>query len=259
MGGLRKVMPVTAILFSIGALSLGGIPILAGFWSKDEILIAVSHNLHPVFMVLTLLTALFSALYMARAMFIVFFGQPREERHHVHDAPPTMSITMGLLGALALGFGLVSWNWPGAYGGIGTFLFFEEAEGFHLVPWIAIVSIVLAVGAFVYAYLLYVKQSASVEGFRGRFSGLIRIVENKYYIDETYQWVIDQLVLRLGEVIAWVDRALVNDVGINGPGHVVRRLGITLRLHVTGHVYSYALAMTLGVIGLALFWWYQSR
>ncbi|MFQ6025919.1 MAG: NADH-quinone oxidoreductase subunit L [Dehalococcoidia bacterium] len=267
MGGLRRVMPVTAILFSIGALSLGGIPILAGFWSKDEILVAVDDNRNVVFIILTLLTALLSAMYMARAMFVVFFGQYREERQHVHDAPPTMSITMALLGVLALGFGLISWNWPGSYDGIGSFLFYideqhevlQEHHAFHLVPWIAIVSIILAVGAFVYAYLLYVRRSASVEGFRSQFGWLIKVVENKYYFDEAYQWVVDKIVLVFGEIVAWVDRALVNDIGVNGPGQVVRRLGVTLRLHVTGHVYSYALAMTLGVIGLALFWWLQSQ
>ena len=262
MGGLRKVMPVTAILFSIGALSLGGIPILAGFWSKDEILIAVNEHRNWVFIVLTLFTALLSAMYMARAMFTVFFGEPREERQHVHDAPPTMAITMGLLGVLALGFGLVSWNWPGSYEGIGSFLFFdpdhEASHGFHLVPWIAIVSIILAVGAFVYAFYLYAKQSASIEKYRSRFAPLIKIVENKYYLDEAYQFVVDKGVLVFSEIVAWVDRALVNDIGINGPGHVARRLGETLRFHITGHVYTYAMGMTLGIIGLVLFWWFQS-
>ena len=55
--------------------------------------------------------------------------------------------------------------------------------------------------------------------------------------------------------VGFFDRAIVNDVGINGPADVVRRLGITLRLHVTGHLYSYALAMVLGTVGLGIFWW----
>ena len=70
--------------------------------------------------------------------------------------------------------------------------------------------------------------------------------------------MVDKFVLVFSEIVAWVDRALVNDWGINGPGQVVHRLGITLRLHVTGHVYSYALAMALGIIGLVLFWWLRS-
>ena len=258
MGGLRKVMPVTAVLFSIGALSLGGIPILAGFWSKDEILVAVNGHLPPIFIVLTLLTALLSALYMARAMFVVFYGRFAEQHEHAHDAPPTMAITMALLGVLALFFGFMAFNWPGSYAGFGTFLFFEHAEVFHFTWWLGILSTVLAVAAFGYAYLAYVRRSVPLEGVRGRFAGLLKIVENKYYIDELYQWGVDRVMLSLSGFVAWTDRALVNDVGINGPANVVRRLGVALRLHVTGFVYSYALAMALGLIGLAIFWWIRS-
>ncbi|MDA1218219.1 MAG: NADH-quinone oxidoreductase subunit L [Chloroflexi bacterium] len=258
MGGLRKVMPLTALLFSIGALSLGGIPILAGFWSKDEILVAVNDHLPPVFIVLTLLTAFLSALYMARAMFAVFFGELRPEHEHVHDAPPTMAITMFLLGILALGFGLISLDWPGPYDGIGTFLFFEEPEAFHFTVWLGVLSTVLAVIAFVLGYLIYARKTISIESIRGRLSWPVSLAENKYYIDELYQFVIDRVVLTLAAFIGFFDRAVVNDVAVNGPANLVRHLGVTLRLHVTGHVYSYALAMTLGAIVLALVWWMQS-
>jgi NADH-quinone oxidoreductase subunit L len=219
MGGLRRVMPLTALLFSIGALSLGGIPILSGFWSKDEILVAVNDHLPSIFIVLTLVTAFFSALYMARAMFVVFFGPLQTKHEHVHDAPPTMAITMSLLGVLAL---------------------------------------ILAVSAFGFAYLVYVGKSVSLEGFRSRLAPLVSVLENKYYFDEMYQWMIDRVVLVFSRFIAFFDRAVVNDVAVNGPANSVRRLGVTLRLHVTGHVYSYALAMVLGAIGLAIFWWLQS-
>ena len=258
MGGLRKAMPVTAILFSIGALSLGGIPILAGFWSKDEILLAVNGNLHPVFLGLTLLTVLLSALYMARAMFVVFYGNIAAAMRHAHESPLTMTITMSLLGILALFFGFIAFNWPGSYGGFGTFLFYDHREGFHFTWWLAILSTVLAVAAFAYAYLAYVRRSVGQEGMKGRFAWLLRVVANKYYIDETYQWAIDRVALALSGLVAWLDRAVVNDVGVNGPADLVRWTGLKLRLHVTGHVSSYALAMALGLIALALVWWLRS-
>ena len=259
MGGLRKVMPVTAVLFSIGALSLGGIPILAGFWSKDEILVAVNGHLPPIFIVLTLLTALLSALYMARAMFVVFYGRFAEQHEHAHDAPPTMAITMALLGVLALFFGFMAFNWPGSLRQVlGLSSSLNTRRSFHFTWWLGILSTVLAVAAFGYAYLAYVRRSVPLEGVRGRFAGLLKIVENKYYIDELYQWGVDRVMLSLSGFVAWTDRALVNDVGINGPANVVRRLGVALRLHVTGFVYSYALAMALGLIGLAIFWWIRS-
>ena len=258
MGGLRKVMPVTAILFSIGALSLGGIPVLAGFWSKDEILIAVNKELPVIFIVLTLLTALLSALYMARAMFVVFYGRFAEQHEHVHDAPPTMSITMGLLAVFALVFGLVALNWPGSFDGIGKFIFYHEGHGFEFVVWLGALSTILAVAAFIFGFMVYARRSVSLESTRQRFAGLLRVFENKYYVDEMYQWGIDRFVLSLSRFVAWVDRALVNDVGINGPADITRTLGNKLRYHVTGYVYSYALAMALGLIGLAIFWWIMS-
>jgi len=255
MGGLRKVMPITAIVFSIGALSLGGIPILAGFWSKDEILVAVSDNRNVTFIVLTLFTAMLSALYMARAMFLVFFGPLKSQNEHAHESPVAMVVPMILLGVLALGFGLISFNWPGSYGGIGTFVYFKHAHDFHFEIWLGAVSIVLAVGAFIAAYLIYVKRSVSLENKRSNFSGILKVIENKYYFDEVYQWTIDRVVLVFSRSIAFFDRAIVNDIMVNGPADVTRKFGIAIRVHVTGHVYTYTLAMAIASIGLAIFVW----
>ena len=258
MGGLRKVMPLTALVFSIGALSLGGIPILAGFWSKDEILVAVNDHRNAAFIVLTLLTALLSALYMGRAMFLVFFGELKDRNSGVHDAPIGMALPMALLGVLALGFGLISFNWPGSFGGIGTFLFFGHGEEFHFVPWLGAVSIVMAVMAFVFAYLAYAKRSIALEGARSRFALVLKVVENKYYFDEVYQWTVDRVVLVFSRFIAYFDRAIVNDIAVNGPADLVRKFGTVLRLHVTGHVYSYTLGMAVGSIGLGIFVWLRA-
>ena len=258
MGGLRKVMPLTAIVFSIGALSLGGIPILAGFWSKDEILVAVNDHRNVAFIVLTLFTALLSALYMGRAIFIVFFGQLKDQNSQVHDAPLAMALPMVLLGVLALGFGFISFNWPGAFGGFGTFLFFGHGEEFHFEWWLGTVSIVMAAAAFAAAYLIYAKGSISLDETRSRFSGILTVIENKYYFDEVYQWTVDRVVLVFSRAIAFFDRAIINDIVVNGPADVVRKFGIVLRLHVTGHVYSYTLAMALGTVGLGIFVWLRT-
>ena len=255
LGGLRRVMPITTIVFTIGAMSLGGIPILAGFWSKDEILQSVSHGLNPSFIVLALVTALLSALYMGRVVFLTFFGSMPRELEHTHESPPVMTIPLALLAILAIGFGLISWNWPGAFGGFGYFVFYHEGHGFEFTWWIGILSGVMAAGSFVLAYLIYERKSISLDATRQRFAGILRVVENKYYFDEIYQWFVDRVVLVVASFVGLFDRAVVNDVVINGPAEAVRRLGITLRLHVTGHLYSYALAMVLGTVALAVFWW----
>ena len=258
VGGLRRAMPLTAVVFSIGALSLGGIPILSGFWSKDEILLAVSHNLPPIFIVLAMLTAFLSALYMARAMFVVFFGTEGEDSHHAHESPFLMTGVLSVLAVLAIGFGWIAFDWPGAFGGFGSFVFYDHAEHFHFGIVLGVLSIILAVGAFVLAWLVYVRRAISLEPWRARFGALLRVVENRYYVDETYQWVIDRVVLTVSRGLAFFDRAVVNDVAVNGPADVVRKFGVAMRLHVTGHVYTYALAVALGVIGLAIFWWLRS-
>ena len=255
LGGLRRVMPLTTITFAIAAASLAGIPILAGFWSKDEILQAVSAGRNPAFIILALLTALLSALYMARALFTTFFGRLPHELEHTHESPAVMAAPLILLAILAAGFGLISFNWPGSYDGFGGFVFFGHAEKFHFTWWIGILSAVMAAGSFLFAWLVYERGRLSLTPTRQKFAPILRIVENKYYFDEIYQWTIDKIVLVFARFIAFLDRAVVNDVGINGPADAVRRLGIALRLHVTGHLYSYALAMTLGVIGLGIFWW----
>jgi len=100
-----------------------------------------------------------------------------------------------------------------------------------------------------------VKRSISLETTRSRFAGILRVVENKYYFDEVYQWIIDRVVLVFSKSIAFFDRAIVNDILVNGPADVTRKFGIALRVHVTGHVYTYTLAMAIGSVGLALFVW----
>ena len=258
MGGLRKVMPLTASVFSIGALSLGGIPILSGFWSKDEILAAVNDHRNAVFIVFGLITALMSALYMARATFTVFYGDIKQAMEHVHESPWQMIIPMALLAVLAAGFGFLSFNWPGNYDGIGSFVSFGEGHGFQFTWWLGILSAIMAVGSFIFAWMTYVKRRIALETITSKFAPVLKVVENKYYFDEVYQWVVDRVVLVFSGVIAWFDRAVVNDIAVNSPADSVRRLGFTLRLHITGHVYSYTLAMVLGSVGLGVFWWIRS-
>ena len=258
VGGLRRAMPLTMVTFAIGALSLGGVPILSGFWSKDEILIAVAGNLPIIFIILTMLTVFLSALYMARALCVVFFGPPGADSGHAHESPALMTGVLAVLAILAVGFGWIAFNWPGAFGGFGTFVFYGHAEGFHFNYILAIPSILLAVGAFILAWLVYVRRVWSPAPLRRRLRPILRVVENRYYVDESYQWAIDRIVLAAGRTIAYFDRAVVNDIGVNGPADVVRQAGIALRRHITGYAYAYALALALGVIGLAIFWWMRA-
>ena len=113
----------------------------------------------------------------------------------------------------------------------------------------------MAVAAFFAAYQVYVRKSISLDGARARNSGFLKIVENKYYFDEVYQWIVDRVVLVFSRFIAFFDRAIVNDIIVNGPADLTRKFGILIRVHITGHVYTYTLAMAIGSVGLGIFVW----
>ncbi len=255
MGGLRRVMPFTALTFSVGALSLAGIPLFAGFWSKDEVLVSVLEGRNPVFFALTLVAVFLSAMYMARALFMIFFGQLKDENRHLHEAPPTMALALGALAILSLGFGFIALNWPGSFGGLGSFLFLHEIHTFTWNAGVTVASILLAVGAFALGWRIYVSRRISLEPWQSRFAGALKVVNNKYYMDNLYQWVVDRVVLAFSTFIALFDRIVVNDTGVNGIADSVRRSGNNLRYHVTGRVYNYALGMVVGAVVLGILWW----
>ncbi len=253
MGGLRKVMPVTALTFTIGALSLAGAPLLAGFWSKDEVLLAVLDHRNYL-LAFALIAAFLSALYMARALFVVFYGQLKDENRHVHESPWVMTGPIALLAVPAAVVGFIALRVTDT-GGFGTFLFFNKAHAFEFNYPLGIASALLALGALWLGWAVYGKGSALLDPLKARLGGLTRIIENKYYLDDLYQWTIDRIILLIARVVALFDRIVVNDTGVDGPAKSVRWSGGIIRYHVTGRMYNYALGMVIGGIFVALFWW----
>ena len=255
MGGLRKRMPLTFITFGIGALALAGIPPLGGFFSKDEILVAVLDGRHPIFFVLVLVAALMSALYMARLLFLVFFGELKRENNRAHESPLLMTLPLAVLAVLALGAGLLAPAWTSDYQGFGAWLFHDEPHPYKVNVMVMAISVALAVGGFALGWALYVKGSLSPDRIRQQMSGLHTLTVNKFYIDELYQWGIDRVALAFANFMALFDRIVVNDTGVNGTGNSVRLSGLRLRYIETGKVYNYALGMGVGVVVIALIWW----
>lgn len=253
MGGLARHMPITALTFAVGAFSLGGIPPLSGWFSKDEVLAAVWQGRGGIFLTLALGVALMKALYMGRILWVVFFGTAKVE--HAHEAPPLMAAPLGVLGLGALVAGVLALPLGGAYRGFGTFLYFHEPEPFRIVVGIAVVSTLLALGGFAFTWLAYHAGRISVEAIRRRWAGVHRWLVNKYYVDDLYQWGINHIVLAMGGAIALFDRLVVNDAGVNGTGLSVLQTGRGLRLHVTGFVYTYALGIVVGFLVVGIIWW----
>ena len=103
--------------------------------------------------------------------------------------------------------------------------------------------------------MAYYWKNLSLDPWKARFTGLLKVAEAKYYVDEVYQFAIDRVILTFSGMLAWFDRVVVNDSGVNGPANALRFAGIKLRLHVTGRIYNYTLVMVLGLIFLGLLWW----
>ena len=254
MGGLRHQMPITAATFVIGAASLAGVVPLAGFFSKDEILLHVLDHRNPVFIIFALAAVVLSALYMVRVTLIVFFGKNRtEEAEHAHESSALMTVPLILLAFFALTVGFLAFNYTSDYGGFGSFI--ERKGEFEITPWLTALSIILVVVGIGAGYLTYFKDTISHERIAQRYPTLYRWMVNKYYIDELYQWVIDKIVLTFGAFIAFFDRAIINDGGVNGSAWTVWFSAVQMKFIQTGRMYNYGMAMGAGVFVLALIWW----
>ena len=264
MGGLWRSMPVTAITFTIGAASLAGLVPFSGFFSKEEALITVLDERGFAFFIPTFAVSLLSALYMARVTFMVFFGKSRSEGE-AHESPWLLTAPLIILAPLALALGAA------IYQVFGDFL---AGEGAHASPaWLAGLSGGLVAAILVSSWATYVSRPSWLPGaaryanprdpkvypvtgwtsaWRDRGH---RLLVNKYYVDEAYQWVIDRVFLGLGRLVALFDRVIVNDTGVDGPALSVWLSAMRVRYIQSGLMYTYAMAMALGVVGLALLWW----
>ena len=258
MGGLRHAMPITAITFLIGALSLAGIAPLSGFFSKDEVLVAVMEHRNPAFIALTLAGVALSALYMARMVWLTFFGSPRsEDAEHAHESPALMTVPLVLLAALAVTLGALAIDWGSAYHGFAYWLTAGH-EKFHIVLWLTVASLALAVGGIAIGWHIYGRRDYAEQPHHAisrRMFTLHCLLLNKYYIDDLYQWLIDRVALAFSRFVALFDRAVVNDRAVDGSAHAARLTGWWLRLTQTGRLYNYGAAMAVGVVVIAVVWW----
>lgn len=273
MGGLKKYMPITHITFLVATLAIAGIPLLSGFFSKDEILFKAfeygydGHAYAWFVWVVGLFTALLTAFYMTRSYVLTFRGKERwplaEEGVKPHESPPTMTIPLVVLAVLSVVGGYVGlpgvvahgeWNlihhFLGApYGGPVA-----EPEGLHHVPlgieWGLIVlgSLVAIVGVAL-GWRLYDRRGlAQDERLRTRLGGLYRVWQHKYGWDELYDGAVVQPLLRFSDRgLARFDQRVV-DGAVNGVARLAAGFSRVLRPVQTGIVQNYALAIVLGVV-----------
>ena len=157
MGGLRRSMPVTAVVFLVGVLSIVGVFPLAGFWSKDEILQATLASGRTGLSLVALITVFLTAFYMARLFFVVFMGRPRSDVH-AHESPRIMTIPMVILALLAAGLGFTGSPWLAR--DIHAFLEPSATRAAGLDLSLLLQSNGLALAGILAAFLLYRQRQA---------------------------------------------------------------------------------------------------
>jgi NADH-quinone oxidoreductase subunit L len=253
MGGLRRSMPVTFVTMVVAWLSIAGIPIFSGFWSKDEIL-AVVYGRGGAWIGLWavgLVTAAITAFYMSRMIYLTFFGTPRwDDGTHPHESPASMTLPLVVLGVLSLVGGLI--NTP-FYPVLEHFLepSFELVTQAQLperlTPWIlATVATVAAVVGILYARRRYLGADAPPEETGPRWE----LAEQGYRVDELYGHALVIPGRKASEALAFEVDAKVVDGAVDGVGRLVQGAAEVIKPLQTGFARSYVLGILVGTVGL---------
>jgi len=263
MGGLKKHLPSTYKTFLIGAVTIAGIPPLAAFFSKDQIL-AGAWGSSRILWVVGLITAGLTACYMFRLVYMTFHGEFRgtdEQLHHLHESPRVMTVPLWILagGAMVTGFLGIPAFLPGG-DWIGRFLSPVIAHvggdhGHHAAVWLEWVLMAASVAVAVLGILVARRTWGSGRGLEGgmawasRMPAVHRLLVNKYWVDEFYdRWVVRPLK-RLAEACKrFIDGYLIDGVLVHGSAFLAEITGDLLRFTTTGNVRNYALYFLLGLI-----------
>lgn len=258
LGGLASKMPVTALVFLIGTLSMIGIFPLSGFWAKDEVLHSVDSGQGAVVFGLMLLSLVITGLYMSRLYIRTFLFAPRDSasHEHAHDAEPVMTVPLVLLAALTLVTGFFVFDGVGEAlgfpGGIGRFVYSHEPEGFKFHSDIALLSTALAGGGVVLGWAIWSGKAEAAKKLGEMFRPIYVTLSNRYYIDNIYQFLIDRVVLVAGAIISWFDRNIVNDTAVDGSAGLGYFAGFSMKFLETGKLPNYALAIASGVVVISI-------
>ena len=261
MGGLAPRMLITTLTFLTGALGLSGVPPLAGFFSKDEILGAAFHQGHRVLWAVLMIGAFMTAFYTFRLVFLAFFGGPRmskEAAHHVHESPAVMTVPLVLLAALTVAAGLAV-GIPSAHGTpFARFLapvlpLHETEHGGGVAFALLVISALVAVGGVLLAWVTYGLRPVRDDTIGVAKHPIHALLLKKYYVDELYDALFVQPLYRLSE---WCARSFdleVIDGIVNGVARLVTGWAQGMRRIQTGFVMNYALGILVGAVAVIAF------
>ncbi len=293
MGGIWKLIPTTYVMMWIGSLALAGIPLFAGYYSKDTILESAfaAHTWFGTFAYwMGIGAALMTAFYSWRLILMTFHGEPRadhETMHHVHESPSVMIGPLIVLAAGALFAGILfhggfvgSANEAGHVGDIasqsrtinvwdkehfwGDALFVlpenDTVERAHHVPeWAKLLPTVMGVIGIAFAYFVYLFRPGTATKIAATFAPLHRLFFRKWYFDELYDRVFVRNAWCLGRLFSEKgDRGLIDRLGPDGLSSVSKRFGARLSRAQTGYLYHYAFVMMIGLIGIVTWLLYKT-
>ncbi|MFN0057352.1 MAG: NADH-quinone oxidoreductase subunit L [Planctomycetota bacterium] len=271
MGGLRRLLPYTHLIFLVGTAAIAGVPGFAGFFSKDEILFsgyfdAFGLGRLPIFWTVSLVTAGLTAFYMLRMVALTFWGESRvaaDLRDHVHEPGGWMPVVLFVLAALSIGGGLLNspefLHLPVPTAALSTFtgLLGEHgqlsADEIHRMEWSSLfLSVGVSVAGLAAAWYLYGKGRAARERFvAGHGRSLTTIAREKFFVDEIYQWLIIAPFQWLAFLLyLLVDRLFIDYLLVNGSARLVSSTGEFFRRMQSGFISAYLLTFACGALVL---------
>lgn len=261
MGGLKKYMPVTYVTMLIASFSIAGVPGLAGFFSKDEILWLAYSSPNPVGKLVWAIgtfVAFLTAFYSFRLIFLTFHGKFRgthEQEHHLHESPRSMTVPLMLLcvGAIASGWVGI----PHLLGGGAHFTEFmkpvlghPEGHGTHAEEWLVMgVSVAVGLSGIGLAYFMYIVRKELPAKLAAQFSGAYKVLFNKYYVDELYSFILIRPTIWIAKnVLIGITDAKIIEAIVNGVPAAIGGFSRQLRKVQTGFLHHYATIMATGIL-----------
>lgn len=264
MGGLKKHMPITHITFLLACLAIAGIPPFSGFFSKDEILMA-AYSANPLYYYIGLGGALMTAFYMFRLYSLTFLGSFRgthEQEHHLHESPSPMTIPLIVLAILSVVGGFV--GIPEVFASdahsLEHFLapIFAEsnklAHAHHLTHSQEYIMMGISTALIIGVILFAVTKFKKVAGVNDENTGVAKVLENKWYVDELYDTIIVKPLHLLSVFFKNILEKNVIDGVVNGVGKLVGYGSRQLRLLQSGQVGNYILVMVMVMVIFVLIW-----
>ncbi len=256
MGGLRRTMPVTHICFLIACLAISGVPPFAGFFSKEEILLA-AYQSNMVIYVTGLLTAGLTAFYMFRLYFSIFWQKAiSHENDHLnklhHPAEGSWSMKLPLI-VLAIGSVVVGWV---------PFSQFITSDGVpldaHFEIAFSIIPVGLTISAIIFAAYLYKTKNDRPAKLASAIGSFYRVAYHKFYIDEAYNFITKKIIFNLvAKPAAWFDKNVVDGL-VNFIGIVTERFSSSIKGMQSGRIQHYVIYFFGGILGMAalfIYWW----